>query len=199
MDKTNYIFLDIPTVQQLVTSRCKKDKYRNDELIVSVFLCKFCQKIWKMECVIGFPLKNTEASSIPLVGSLDFKGLREILNKKTEQDHDVDALIVKHTPKNPNRTGQGFQIKRFNTYQPNLTTDGLIKFIQNLNYSKTDTALVVLLETGEPTKSTQVHNSVNPDKFPFSALYFVGVYKNILKFIEVWPNLGKEELNWSII
>jgi len=108
----------------------------------------------------------------------------------------VDVLIVKHTPENPKRTGQGFQIKRFNTYQADLTTDELIKFIQDLKYSKTETALVVLLETGEPTKFTQIRSVLDFEKFPFSALYFVGVYGDILKFIEVWPNLGKEELDW---
>lgn len=196
MDDTQYIFLDIPAVQQLVTERQKQDSYRPDELIVSIFLCKFCEKIWNAACAIGFPLKVSEADSIPAIGTSNLDELKHILNVKTEQAHDVDILIVKHTPENPKRIGQGFQIKRFNTYQTNLTTEGLIKFIQDLNYSKTETALVILLETGEPTKFTQVHNSIDFNRFPFSALYFVGVYGDILKFIEVWPKLGKEELSW---
>lgn len=196
MDHTQYIFLDIPTVQRLVAERDRSDKYRNDELTVAIFLSKFCEKIWKTTCAIGLPIMNSETKSIPLVGSSNFQELKDIVNTKTEQDHDVDALIVKHTPENSKRTGQAFQIKRFHTRQPDLTTEGLIKFIQDLNYSKTDTALVVLLATGEPTKFTQIRNSIDFEKFPFSALYFVALHGDTLKFIEVWPNLGKEELDW---
>lgn len=199
MEHTQYIFLGTSIVQRLITEKQKHDSYRIDELVVAIFLCKFCEKIWKTTCTIGFPLKVSQADSIPLVGSSNLEELKHILNTKIEQAHDVDVLIVKHTPENPKRTGQGFQIKRFNTYQANLTTEGLIKFIQDLNYMKTETALVVLLETGEPTKFTQVRNSLDSERFPFSALYFVGVYGNILKFIEVWPNLGKEELDWFSI
>lgn len=196
MDDTQYLFLDISAIQQLIANKQKRDKYRIDELTVAILLCRFCERVWKTTCVIGFPLKNSQAYSIPSTGSSNLEELKEILNTKSEQSHDVDILIVKHTPENPKRIGQGFQIKRFNTYQTNLTTEGLIKFIQDLNYSKTETALVILLETGEPTKFTQVHNSIDFNKFPFSALYFVGVYGDILKFIEVWPKLGKEELDW---
>ncbi len=199
MDNTQYIFLDTQTIQHLITEKQKQDSYRIDELIVAIFLCKFCEKIWKTTCAIGFPLEVSEADSISLVGSSNLEELKHILNTKTEQAHDTDVLIVKHAPENSKRAGQGFQIKRFNTYQTDLTTEGLIEFIKNLNYSKTETALVVLLETGEPTKFTQVRNSIDFKKFPFSALYFVGVYGNTLKFIEVFPNLGKEELNWSLV
>jgi hypothetical protein len=196
MDNTQYLFLDIPTVQRLIAEKDAADKYRNDELTVAIFLSKFCEKIWNTTCAIGFPIRNSETSSIPLVGNSSLQELKNILNTKTEQAHDVDALIVKHTPENSKRTGQGFQIKRFHTRQADLTTEGIIKFIQGLNYSKTDTALVVLLETGEATKFTQVRSSIDFKKFPFSALYFVTLHGDVLKFIEVWPNLGKEELDW---
>jgi len=196
MDHTQYVFIDVPTVQRLIVEKQKQDSYRIDELTAAIFLCKFCKKNWKTGCTIGFPLKDSQSASIPLIGNSNLEGLKYILNTKTEQYHDVDVLIVKHTPENPKRTGQGFQIKRFNTYQADLTTDELIKFIQDLKYSKTETALVVLLETGEPTKFTQIRSVLDFEKFPFSALYFVGVYGDILKFIEVWPNLGKEELDW---
>jgi hypothetical protein len=199
MDNTQYIFLDIPTVQHLIAEKEKSDKYRNDELIVAIFLSKFCEKIWKTTCAIGFPIMNSETDSVPVVGNSDLQGLKNILNTKTEQNHDVDALIVKHTPENSNRTGQGFQIKRFHTRQPDLTTEGLTKFIQGLNYSKTDTALVILLETGDATKFTQVRSSIDFGKFPFSALYFITLHGYTLKFIEVWPNLGKEELDWNSV
>lgn len=199
MDNVQYIFLDTQIVQRLVTEKQKQDSYRIDELIVAIFLCKFCEKIWKTACAIGFPLKISQADSIPLVGSSNLEKLKHILNTKTEQANDVDVLVVEHKPENPKRDGQGFQIKRFNTYQADLTTGGLIKFIQGLNYSKTETALVILLETGEPTRFTQVRNSVDFKRFPFSALYFLGVYGNTLKFIEVWPNLGKEELDWNSV
>jgi hypothetical protein len=199
MDKTQYIFIDIPTAQTLISEKKNGDGYRTDELITAIFLCKFCEKIWKTPCAIGIPLKHSEAKSIPLVGSSDLAKLKDILYKKTEQVHDVDALIVKRTPDNPNRSGQGFQIKRFNTYQKDLTTEGLIKYIESLRYAKTDTALVVLLETDESTKFTQIRNSINFSKFPFSALYFVTLHRDTLKFIEVWPNLGKEELDWNSV
>lgn len=199
MDKTQYIFIDIPTTQGLISEKQKGDNYRTDELIIAIFLCKFCEKIWKTPCAIGVPLKDSEAKSVPVVGSSDLAELKGILNKKTEQEHDVDALIVKHTPENPNRSGQCFQIKRFNTYQKDLTTEGLIKYIESLRYAKTDTALIILLETGEPTKFTQVRNSIDFSKFPFSALYFVTLHADTLKFIEVWPNLGKEELDWNSV
>src|ERR1700761_2610148 len=104
MDKTNYIFLDVPTVRRLIAEKRRQDKYRNDELIVAIFLCKFCEKMWKTECAIGFPLKDVEAHTISLVGSSDLPELQDILNQKTEQAHDVDALIVKHTPENSKRT-----------------------------------------------------------------------------------------------
>jgi len=199
MDNTLYIFLDIPTVQCLIAEKDTADKYKNDELTVAIFLSKFCEKIWNTTCAIGFPIRNSKVSSIPLIGSSNLEELKNILNTKTEQDHDVDALIVKHTPENSRRTGQGFQIKRFHIRQPDLTTEGIIKFIKDLNYSKTDTALVVMLETGEATKFTQVRNSIDFEKFPFSALYFVTLHGSVLKFIEVLPNLGKEELDWSLI
>jgi hypothetical protein len=162
-------------------------------------LCRFCEKVWKDECIIGFPIKDSSASSIPLVGSSDITELKQILNLKTEQVHDVDALVVRHTPNTSKRVGQGFQIKHFNTYQADVTTDGLIKFIQGLAYAKTETALVILLETGEPTEFTRVRSSIDFKMFPFSALYFVGVYGDTLKFVEVWPNLGKEEIKWSSV
>lgn len=196
MDYTRYIFIDTPTVRRLIAEKQKQDSYRVDELVVAIFLCKFCEKIWKTACVIGFPLKDSQSISIPLVGISNLEELKHILNAKTEQDYDVDVLIVKHTPKNFKRIGQGFQIKCFNTYQADLTTDGIIKFIQGLKYTKTETALVILLETGELTKFTQIRSSLDFKKFPFSSLYFIGVYGEILKFIEVWPNLGKEELDW---
>lgn len=199
MDDTQYLFLDISAVQQLIANKQRRDNYRTDELTVAIFLCKFCERFWKTTCAIGFPLKNSQTDSILSIGSSNLFELKHILNTKTEQAHDVDTLIVKHTPENSGREGQGFQIKRFNTYQVDLTTGGLTKFIQNLNYTKTETALVVLLETGEPTKFTQVRNSIDFERFPFSALYFVGVYGDILKFIGVWPNLGKEELDWSSV
>lgn len=199
MDKTQYIFINIPTVQSLISEKQKRDSYRIDELTVAIFLYKFCKKVWKTPCAIGFPLKHSEAKSVPMVGSSNLAELKSILNKKTEQMHDVDALIVKHTPDNPSRSGQGFQIKRFNTYQKNLTTEGLIKYIESLRYTKTDTALVILLETGEPTKFTQIRNSIDFSKFPFAALYFVALHGDTLKFIEVWPNLGKEELDWNSV
>lgn len=199
MDKTQYIFIDIPTVQRLISENKKGDNYRTDELIIAIFLCKFCEKIWKTPCAIGIPLKDSEAKSVPMVGSSDLVELKGILNNKTEQAHDVDALIVKHTPDNSSRSGQGFQIKRFNTYQKDLTTEGLIKYIESLRYAKTDTILIILLETGEPTKFTQVRNSIDFSKFPFSALYFVTLHGDTLKFIEVWPNLGKEELDWRSV
>lgn len=199
MDKTQYIFIDVPIVQRLISEKQKIDKYRIDELIIAIFLCKFCEKIWKTPCAIGLPLKHSEAKSVPLVGNSDLVELKDILNNKTEQVHDVDALIVKHTPENSNRSGQGFQIKRFNTYQKDLTTEGLIKYIESLRYAKTDTALIILLETGEPTKFTQVRNSIDFTNFPFSALYFVTLHGDTLKFIEVWPNLGKEELDWNTV
>jgi len=75
----------------------------------------------------------------------------------------------------------------------------LIQYIQGLSYAKTDTALVILLETGEPTKFTQIRSTLDFEKFPFSALYLVGLYGETLKFIEVWPNLGKEELERSSV
>lgn len=134
-----------------------------------------------------------------MVANSDVLGLKQILNSKTEQDHDIDALIVKNTPDNSKRVGQGFQIKRFNTFQPDLTTDGIVRFIQELRYAKTETALVILLETGEPTAFTRVRNALDFSKFPFSALYFVSVHGDTLKLIEVWPNLGKEELEWSSV
>src|SRR3989344_6118705 len=137
LDHTQYLFLDTPTVQRLIAEKQKRDGYRIDELTVAIFLCKFCEKIWETTCAIGFPLKNSHADSIPLVGNSNLEELKHILNTKTEQVHDVDVLIVKHTPQNSKRTGQGFQIKRFNTYQADLTTDGLTKFIQNLDYAKT--------------------------------------------------------------
>jgi hypothetical protein len=199
MNHSQYIFLDISTVRRLVAEKKKQDSYRTEELIVAIFLCKFCEKFWKAECAIGFPLKNSQASSIPMVGSSNFKELKDILDAKTEQAHDIDVLIVKNTPENSKRTGQGFQIKRFNTYQKDLTTEGLIKFIKNLRYAKTETALVILLEIGEATKFTKIRDSIDFMKFPFSALYFVTLHDNILKFIEVWPNLGKEELDWSSV
>ncbi len=199
MDKTQYIIIDIPTTQRLISEKQKGDNYRTDELIIAIFLCKFCEKIWEAPCAIGIPLKDSEVKSIPMVGSSDLAELKDILNKKTEQAHDVDALIVKHTPENPNRSGQGFQIKRFNTYQKDLTTEGLIKYIETLRYAKTDTALIILLETGAPTKFTQIRNLIDFSKFPFWALYFVALHGNTLKFIEVWPNLGKEELDWDSV
>ena len=69
MDYSQYIFLDIPTVQRLIVEKEKRDKYRSDELIIAIFLCKFCEQIWKTECSIGFPLKNSHANSISLVKS----------------------------------------------------------------------------------------------------------------------------------
>lgn len=199
MDKSQYVSIDIPTAQNLISEKQKADSYRTDELIIAIFLCKFCEKIWKIPCAIGLPLKHSEAKSVPMVGSSDLAELKDILNKKTEQAHDVDALIVKHTPDNPSRSGQGFQIKRFNTYQKDLTTEGLVKYIESLRYAKTDTALVMLLETGEPTKFTQIRNSINFSKFPFSELYFLTLHGDTLKFIEVWPSLGKEELDWNSV
>jgi len=199
MDHSQYIFLDTLTIQRLVAEKGKRDSYRTDELIIAIFLCKFCEKIWETGCVIGFPLKHVDAPSIPMVGSSDLTELKYILNKKTEQAHDVDALIVKHTPDNPKRTGQAFQIKRFNSYQKDLTTEGLINFVENLRYAKTDTALVILLETGGATKFKKIRGSLDFNKFPFSALYFVTLHGDTLKFIEVWPNLGKEELDWNFV
>lgn len=199
MDQTQFIFLDISSVKRLIVEKKKTDKYRIDELIVAIFLVNFCGKLWKAKCDIGFPLKNSHADSIPPISTSALEEVKEILNAKTEQDHDVDVVIVHHTPDNSERAGQGFQIKRFNTYQPDLTTEGLIEFIKRLAYAKTDTALVILLETGKHTKFTQIRESLDFKKFPFSALYFVGRYGEKLKFIEVWPNLGKEELEWFLV
>ena len=199
MDQTQYIFLDVKTVQRLIAEKEKHDKYRTDELSVAIFLLKFCEKIWKVECALGFPLKNSQAASIPLTSSSDLKEIKDILSAKIEEAHDVDVLVVKHTPANSKRTGQAFQIKRFGTHRKDLTTDALIQYIQGLSYAKTDTALVILLETGEPTKFTQIRDALDFEKFPFSALYLVGLYGETLKFIEVWPNLGKEELKWSSV
>ena len=199
MDKfQQYIFLEIATVQGLILEKKKNDKYREDELIISIFLCRFCEKIWRIQCAIGFPLKNSESKIIPMVGKANLEGLKSILNKKIEQDCDVDVLIVKHTPNNSKRAGQGFQIKRFNTHQKDLSTEGLIKYVESLvGRAKTDTALVIMLETGESTKFQQIRNLINFAKFPFSALYFLTVHDDIMKFIEVWPNLGKETLSYN--
>jgi hypothetical protein len=125
----------------------------------------------------------------------------KIPSETIKQDHDIDVVIARHTPNSSERDGVGFQIKRFNTYQTDTTTDGLIKFIkgQELKYIKTDTALVILLETGGTTKFTQVRDSIDPKHFPFSKLYFVGLYGDKLRFVEVWPDLGKEEVGWSAV
>ncbi len=201
MNSSQYIFLDIQVVQRVILEKDKQDSYRIDELSVAVFLCRFCEKIWKTECAIGFPLKNSHADSVPFVGSSNLKELKDILNAKTEQDHDVDVVIVEHTSKNPKRAGQGFQIKRFGINQGDLTTSGLLRFIQNLNlkYAKTETALVILLETGGPIKFTEIRNLLDFNIFPFSSLFFVGLYGDTLKLVEVWPNLGKEELLWNLV
>ncbi len=199
MDQSQYIFIDTSAVQYLITERQKGDSYRIDELIIAVFLCKFCERIWKTSCAIGFPLKHSEVKSVPTAGSSGLVELKDILNKKTEQMHDVDVLIVKHTPNNPKRSGQGFQIKRFNTYQKDLTTEGVIGYIKSLKYAKTDTALVILLETGESTKFTQIRDSINFIDFPFSGLYLIALHGDTLKLIEVWPSLGKKELNWKSV
>src|ERR1700722_20166551 len=111
MDQTQYIFLDIETVKRLIAEKEKHDKYRTDELSVAIFLLKFCEKIWKDECALGFPLKNSQAASIPLMRNSDLKEIKDILSAKTEQAHDVDVLVVEHTPANSKRTGQAFQIK----------------------------------------------------------------------------------------
>jgi hypothetical protein len=158
MDQSEYIFLDVPNVRRLIAEKEKTDKYRIDELVVAVFLANFCERIWKTECDIGFPLKNSEARLIPSISKSDLKEVKDILNAKTEQDHDIDVVIVHHTPNNSKRAGQGFQIKRFNT-----------------------------------------HHSIDPKKFPFAALYLIGLYGDKLRFIEAWPNLGKEEVEWSSV
>jgi hypothetical protein len=195
--KPQFIFLDKETIKKLITEKEKKDRYRIDEFVISIMLCNFCEKSWKTECAIGFPLKESEAYSVPLVGSGNIKELKEIINK-TESDNDIDVLITKHEPNNPNRTGQAFQIKNFDYHQPVKTTEGLIDFIKNLKYSKTETALVVHIATGEPTGFTKIKEAINFEYFPFSALYCVGVYGNILRLFEIWPrpNIGKEELDW---
>ncbi|MDR3582360.1 MAG: hypothetical protein P4L67_03755 [Candidatus Pacebacteria bacterium] len=199
MDQTQCIFLDVTTVKRLITEKDKKDRYKVDELIVAIFLANFCEKLWKAKCSIGFPLKNSQADFISPINNFNFKEIRDLLNTKIEQDHDVDVVIVYNVADNSKRAGQSFQIKRFNTYQPDLTTNGLIKFIQELKYEKTDTALIILLETGRSIKFTQIRNAIDFEHFPFSALCFVGLYGNILKFVEVWPDLGKEELSWLSI
>ena len=200
-DNYDFLFLEVSSVKRLIREKEDIDKYRIDELVVSIFLAAFCGRIWKTECMIGFPLKISEADSIPSVNRSNLKDVKNILNVKSEQDYDVALVIVNHTPDSSERTGQGLQIKQFNTYQSDITTSGLIKYIQKqeIRYVKTDTALVILLETGELTKFTQIHDSINPKKFPFSRLYFVGLYGNKLRFIEVWPNLGKEEIEWSSV
>lgn len=199
MIATQYVFLDIPTLQQLIAGQEKSDKYRVDELFVAIALCRFGEKSWGKECVAGFPLKGREAQSIPTVGSSDIAGIKHILNVQQEEAHDVDVVVVEHTPENSQRTGQSFQIKYFNKYQADLTTEGLVQYIQSLTYAKTETALVILLATGEPTTFTQMHESIDFEKFPFSALYFVGLYGDTMRLIQVWPNLGKNELEWSAV
>lgn len=196
MDDTQYIFLDAPTVQRLIVERTGQDSYRNDELVTATLLSKFCEKMWATKCAIGFPIKDSETSSIPRVGTSDIASIKEILNRKMKQSHDVDAVVVEHTPDNPRRMGRAFQIKYFNNKQPDMSTDGLIKFIQGLLYAKTDTALVVLLATGGPVQFSRIRASIDFKKFSFSALYFVGLYGNILKLIEVWPGMGKDEVPW---
>lgn len=197
MIETQYLFLDVPTMRRLIVEREKTDRYRTDEMLVAIALCKFGEQSWGQECAAGFPLKDKEVASVPMVGSSDMDDLKREMNTKLEQAHDVDALIVKHTPENSKRSGQAFQIKYFNTYQPDLTTEGLIAYLKSLKYPKTDTALVVLLATGEPTVFTKVRDSIDFEKFPFSSLFFVGLYGQTVRLVQVWPQLGKSEVEWQ--
>jgi hypothetical protein len=156
--------------------------------------------MWNCECFIGFPIKNSKVNSIDQVGFSGIEDIKKVINEKIEQDHDVDILIVKNRSIDAfDMTGIGFQIKRFDRHQSDKTTDGIIKFIQDLKYGKTDTGLVILLATGMGTEFSKVRSSIDFEKFPFSGLYFTGLYGDTMKFIEVWPNYGKEEIkvNWS--
>lgn len=196
--KNQNLFFEKSGIERLIEIHSKNDTYRKDELVVALMLTAMCEKMWQQEVLIGMPLKESQVNTVNERGTSDDIELKKLL-EKVEQSSDVDIIIVKKSGDLKNLAGQTFQIKNFDTHQKDTSTASLVSFIKKLNYQKTETALVILIQTGESTKFREIRDSLDFSKFPFSALYTIGVYGNIMRLVEIWPNSIKKEevkINW---
>jgi|GEM_PF-5531405 len=178
-------------------------KSKSYELIVAILLKKLYEDRLKFgDCVIGFPLKDTNANDFPNHGLFNASELEKVISSRKvfDEDCDVDVVIAKRSENEINPLAVPYQLKRFGLgVEANGGTKEFIDFLKKYeNYAKTQTKLMILIENGTREMDTKtILDWFNLKRYPFSEVDAVFMEKNIIKFIQFYPNPGVEEFNIS--
>jgi hypothetical protein len=169
------------------------------ELYASILLANFHRQQTEDEYFIALPAKRGRAREREI--ELD---IEEFLRSHAEEDSAVDVAIVpagevvnrKYKPPK----GYAYQLKRV-ICEDKDTEQYIADFLEKIGkkYSKTETALVLLLEHLDAADRTfnlgRVRELFAPSDYPFMAVLFVAGNRtaNTLTLGQIWPDFGSAE------
>jgi len=197
-----YLWLEDWVVQDLLKHIGKPNHTKHYELLTGMMLNKFCELQWSKKCWIGIELSNKYEREIPEYGQAYIEDLREMVEKKAEENTLTDIIIATKTntqlgeiPK-----GMAFQLKRFGKDPTKQDTNALINFLnidcRNFAHAA-NTALVVLMETPKEIDLRKLSTSINTQNYPFEKIILISLHGIMLTFTGIWPESGQLEYNIS--
>jgi hypothetical protein len=188
---------DVVDFLSRVENYFKNSKYI--ELFVALMLNKFCEKQFGCKCLIGLEIKSKYIDEVSNCTNVTFEKLDEILIIKTAQDTPVDITISK-TPTKIGDIAESmhFQIKRFGGNKYKQDTQSLIEFLNNdcRKYGKSQTNLIVLIESPKEIDLQLLQKSINTDNYPFEKIMLTGLSENkYINYYGIWPESGWSRYN----
>jgi len=169
------------------------------ELLISLSLIKFCERQWDAKCWVGIELKNKYKKKNSQKQHATYNELNEIMTKQANEDTPVDVTIAKIPERQGHSSyGMHFQIKRFGVSKDKQDTQSLINFLNNdcAQYGKSQTNLIILIESPEEIDLQLLKQSIKTDSYPFEKIILTGLSESkYINYYGIWPESGWSRYN----
>lgn len=169
------------------------------ELICALLIKALFQELYRVECLIGFKVKQTY-SETKHKAIADTVGCKKFFKEIEDKDTPVDFCISPVYSFNQKRdkiSGWTFQAKRFGKFQDKKDTVGLIEYLEKIEkkYAKTDSALVIFFDGHKGINLEQIYKDSKLGNFPFESIFFIEINQDKnkywhLKMGQIWPIYG---------
>ncbi len=191
--KTELLFFPSWVIRDFLKENGKGPHTKDYEFIAALALEKFCSIQWTAICEIGFHIKPKYTHLTKgKTGFIDMNTLTELFRKGIDENHLVDFVIAK---KGRRYQGLAFQVKRFGLGRDATDTDALADYLNSLrNYTKTDTALVVIIDKiSNEIDMKKLKSQISTNDYPFKRIMFIWQSGKTLCIGEIFPEEGINE------
>ncbi|MDD2625775.1 MAG: hypothetical protein PHR55_03355 [Bacilli bacterium] len=188
------VLFDEKGIRSFIKEYGKGPNSKDYELVVAVVLKRFCELQFGEEHCIAFKIKDKYVDRRK--GDLAIEELFTILRKQIDEDDPMDVGIVRGNVKNAEKKGMSFQLKRFGKDPKKDDTEALSNFINveiPRKYQKTETSLLIILETKKQLDFDFIKKSLIVKNYPFNKIMFIWMSSEKVYIGEIWPQCGMNE------